>query len=217
VAKKKVSKQQEHDESVSAEVEEPLSESEESPAAVEESSVDELAAAREEAGKNWDLYLRSQAEMENFRKRMQRDKQDALRFANEGILREILPVIDNLDRAVEHAQDNDAEAEGLLEGVQMTLEQFARTLEKFGVKPVAALGEAFDPACHEAMGQLETAEQAPNSVAKELQKGYMLNDRLLRPALVMVAKAPEVEAADDAQEPPAAAETNDENSQEDNN
>ncbi len=217
MAKKKVSKQQENEETIEAAVEEQPVASEESPATAEEAGVDELAAAREEAGKNWDLYLRSQAEMENFRKRMQRDKQDALRFANEGILREILPVIDNLDRAVEHARDNDAEGEGLLEGVQMTLEQFARTLEKFGVKPVTALGEPFDPACHEAMGQLETAEQAPNSVAKELQKGYMLNDRLLRPALVMIAKPPEVEAADDTQEPPAPAETDDKNSQENNN
>ncbi|PNU18724.1 nucleotide exchange factor GrpE [Geothermobacter hydrogeniphilus] len=173
----------------------------------------ELAAAREEAGKNWDLYLRSQAEMENFRKRMQRDKQDALRFANEGILREILPVIDNLERAVEHARENDTDTAGLLEGVEMTLDQFARTLEKFGVKPVDAVGKPFDPACHEAMGQMVTGEVPPNSVVQQLQKGYLLNERLLRPALVMVAKAPEVEteqtsdsSASEAEEKPQTSE-----------
>ncbi|ORJ58325.1 nucleotide exchange factor GrpE [Geothermobacter hydrogeniphilus] len=173
----------------------------------------ELAAAREEAGKNWDLYLRSQAEMENFRKRMQRDKQDALRFANEGILREILPVIDNLERAVEHARENDTDTAGLLEGVEMTLDQFARALEKFGVKPVDAVGKPFDPACHEAMGQVVTGEIPPNSVVQQLQKGYLLNERLLRPALVMVAKAPEVEteqtsdsSASEAEEKPQTSE-----------
>lgn len=161
------------------------------------SAVDELAAAVEEARKNWDLYLRGQAEMENFRKRMQREKQDTARFANETILRDILPVIDNLERAVEHARENDGDSTGLFEGVEMTLSQFAGILTKFGVTPVETVGRPFDPACHEAMGQMVSTEHPPNAIAQEFQKGYRLHERLLRPALVMIAKAPEGPAAED--------------------
>ncbi|TYO96817.1 molecular chaperone GrpE [Geothermobacter ehrlichii] len=160
---------------------------------------DELTAAKDEARKNWDLYLRSQADMENFRKRMQREKQEMARFANEGLLRELLPVMDNLQRAVDHAREEQAEATALLEGVEMTLSQFARTLEKFGVTPVEAIGKPFDPSCHEAMGQVVSEEVPPNTVAQELQKGYRLHDRLLRPALVMVSKAPETGASVEAE------------------
>ena len=152
----------------------------------------QLAEAREEAAKNWDLYLRSQAELDNYRKRVQRDRQDQLRFGNENLLRELLPVIDNLDRAVQHAKEASASSDGLLEGVEMTLNQLQQALGKFGVTPIVAQAEPFDPARHEAVGQLETAEQPPNTVAQELQKGYLLHERLLRPAMVMVAKAPEI-------------------------
>lgn len=158
----------------------------------------ELQTAREEARKNWDLYLRSQADLENFRKRMQREKQDLARFANENLLREFLPVIDNLQRAVDHAREQQNDSGALLEGVQMTLDQFARTLEKFGVTPIEATGQPFDPALHEAMGQVVSEELPPNHVAQELQKGYQLHDRLLRPALVMVSKAPEVDSGAEA-------------------
>lgn len=150
---------------------------------------EELAAARGEAARNWDLYLRAQADLENYRKRAQREKEDLARFANEAILREILPVLDNLERAVEHAGAG-GENGSLLQGVEMTLSQFRKVLEKFGVSPIQALGEPFDPARHEAMGQVETGKYPPNAVAQELQKGYLLNDRLLRPSLVMVARAP---------------------------
>lgn len=160
---------------------------------------EELAASREEARKNYDLYLRERAGLENFRKRAQRDKEDLARFGNENIIREILPVLDNLERAVDHARQDPGGGEGLLEGVEMTLSQFHRALDKFGAIPFAAAGEAFDPARHEAMGQLESAEHAPNTVVQELQKGYLLNERLLRPALVMVAKAP-AEATPEAEE-----------------
>ncbi|MCD4688435.1 MAG: nucleotide exchange factor GrpE [Desulfuromonadaceae bacterium] len=147
-----------------------------------------LAESRAEAQKNWDLYLRERAELENYRKRMQREKEDLARFANENLLREMLPILDNLERAVAHAEQE--QEGGLLEGVQMTLEQFRKTLERLGVVPVAAIGQPFSPDFHEAMGQLESSEQAPNTVVQEMQKGYTLNDRLLRPALVMIAKAP---------------------------
>jgi len=158
----------------------------------EEQLQQQLEASREEARKNQDLYLRTLADMENLRKRSQREKEDLAKFGNEMILREILPVRDNLERAVEHAA-LDESATGLLEGVKMTLDQFGKVLEKFHVVSVEAVGQVFDPALHQAMGQIETEEHPPNTVAQEMQKGYLLNDRLLRPSLVMVAKAPAVQ------------------------
>ena len=139
-------------------------------------------------------YLRTLADMENLRKRTQREKEELGKFANENILREILPVIDNLERAVEHAQlaEMGETGAGLLEGVQMTLTQFSQVLDRFGVKSIESLGQPFDPALHQAMGQLETEDFPINAVVQQLQKGYQLNERLLRPAMVMIAKAPVV-------------------------
>jgi len=136
-------------------------------------------------------YLRTLADMENLRKRTQRDKEELAKFANENILREILPVIDNLERAVEHAEQAETN-DGLFEGVQMTLTQFSQLLNKFGVEPVNAVGQLFDPAYHQAMGQMESDEHPINTVVQQMQKGYQLNSRLLRPAFVMLAKAPEI-------------------------
>jgi len=150
----------------------------------------EIVVAKEEAGKNWDLYLRERADLENARKRHQRDREEAIRFANDRLLREMIPVLDNLERAVGHAEQGDDDRQGLLEGVNMTINQFRKVLEDFGVKPINALGEDFDPNLHQAMGHVETTDQAPNTVTSEFQKGYLLNDRLLRPSLVMVARAP---------------------------
>lgn len=150
-----------------------------------------LAASQAEAQKNYDLYLRARADLENFRKRSQREKEDLARFANENLLREFLPVADNLERALDHAASEEGGSEGLVKGVEMVLGQFRRALEKFGVAPVSAVGEPFDPSRHEALGQVESSEHPPNTVVQELQKGYLLNDRLLRPSLVMVAKAPQ--------------------------
>jgi len=157
-----------------------------------------LANLRQEAEQNRDLYLRARADLENYRKRAQRDKEDLAKFANENILREILPVLDNLERAVEHAGRDDNAQGVLFEGVRMTVDMFGRLIERFGVVPITTVGEAFDPSRHEAVGQIESAEHAPNTVVQELQKGYLLNDRLLRPAMVMVAKTPSspVEAAE---------------------
>ena len=149
----------------------------------------ELTQALEETKTHQEQYLRTLADMDNLRKRTQRDKEQLAKFANESILREILTVIDNLERAVEHAEQagNDT---GLLEGVQMTLTQFSQLLGRFGVEPVEAVGQPFDPAFHQAMGQLESEEYPVNTVVQQAQKGYQLNNRLLRPAFVMLAKAP---------------------------
>jgi len=153
----------------------------------------EVEAMRTEAHKNWDLYLRERADLENARKRNQRDKEDAIRFANDRLLKEMVPVLDNLERAIEHAAQEETNNQGLLEGVNMTITQFRKALEDFGVKAINAIGTDFDPNLHQAMGQIESAEQAPNTVVTEFQKGYLLHDRLLRPSLVIVAKAPETD------------------------
>lgn len=170
---------------------------------VESQLQQEIETSREDARKNHELYLRAMADMENLRKRSQREKEDLAKFGNEMILREVLPVVDNLQRAVEHAIE-DQVTDGLLEGVQMTLDQFAKVLEKFNVVPVEAIGQVFDPALHQAMGQIETEDYPVNVVAQEMQKGYLLNERLLRPSLVMIAKAPVVReeeaGSQDAQE-----------------
>ena len=165
---------------------------------------EEIAALEAEASKNWDLYLRERADMENARKRHQRDREDAIRFANDRLLKEMIPVLDNLERAIEHAGQGLDDNQGLLEGVNMTINQFRKVLEDFGVKAINAIGTGFDPNLHQAMGHVESAEQPPNTVVTEFQKGYLLHDRLLRPSLVMVAKPPTVtDPAAEGEDPPA--------------
>lgn len=167
----------------------------------------ELEVAQNEVKTAQDQYLRTLADMENLRKRTQREKEDLGKFANENILRDILPVIDNLERAVEHAEQAHSN-EGLLEGVQMTLDQFSQVLTRFGVVPFESLGEPFDPAMHQAVGQQESDEFPANAVAMQMQKGYQLNERLLRPAMVMVAKAPVAPQADEANNTPTETDEN---------
>jgi molecular chaperone GrpE len=158
----------------------------------------QLVEALEEKQRLHEQYVRTLADMDNLRKRTNREKEELAKFANEGILRDILPVIDNLERAVEHSAKAD-DSGGLLEGVRMTLTQFTQVLSRFGVETVDSVGKLFDPAFHQAMGQLESADHPVNTVMVELQKGYQLNERLLRPAFVLLAKPPEqtASAADD--------------------
>ncbi|NLC71265.1 MAG: nucleotide exchange factor GrpE [Desulfuromonadaceae bacterium] len=158
---------------------------------------EELSACRAEVEKFRDLHLRACADLDNYRKRARKEKDELLRFGNEGIIRELLPVLDNLERAVEHARQEQSESQGLLQGVEMTVGQFLKALEKFGAVPFNAMGEFFDPARHEAMGQMESADHPPNTVIQVLQKGCLLNDRLLRPALVMVSRAPREKSSPD--------------------
>lgn len=141
---------------------------------------DELSEAQERV-------LRTAADAENFKKRLQREKEEQTRYANESFMRELLPVIDNLERALEHSEAG-ADQGGLLEGLNMTLKGFLDTLTRFGCTPVEAAGKPFDPNFHEAVSQEESADHEPNTVLRELQKGYMLKERLLRPAMVLVAK-----------------------------
>lgn len=150
----------------------------------------QLEAKEQEAKNNYDRYVRQVAEAENFKKRNARERDEAIRFANEALLKELLPIIDNLERAIAHAAGS-GNGSSLVEGVEMVLKGFLDVLNKFGVCQISAVGQPFDPAKHEAMAQVETDEHEPNVVIDELHKGYMLRDRLLRPTLVSVAKAPE--------------------------
>ena len=131
--------------------------------------------------------LRTAADAENFKKRLQREKEEQTRYANESLMRELLPVIDNLERALEHSEAG-ADQGGLLEGLNMTLKGLLDTLTRFGCTPVEAAGKPFDPNFHEAVSQEESADHEPNTVLRELQKGYILKERLLRPAMVLVSK-----------------------------
>lgn len=148
-----------------------------------------LAAKTEEAQALQERYLRLAAEFDNYRKLSQRDMREASRFANESILKDLLPIIDNLERAVKAAQGA-ANGEGLVRGVELTLKQFTETLAKFGVQPVASVGEPFDPTRHQAVARIERADLPDNQVIEEFQKGYLLHDRILRAAMVSVAGAP---------------------------
>lgn len=149
----------------------------------------QLAAAREEARQNHERWVRERADSENLKKRAARERADTVKFGTEQLLRELLPVVDNLERAIEHAQGGGNGAP-LVEGVALVLKSLLEALERQGVTRVEAKGIPFDPAHHEAMAQVESAEHEPNTVVEEHQRGYRLHERLLRPALVTVAKAP---------------------------
>jgi molecular chaperone GrpE len=149
----------------------------------------ELKQKEAEAKANYELFLRERAELENFKRRMQRDKSEALRFANEPLVRDLLPVVDNLERAIVHAQGG-GNGQPLIEGVQLVLRAFLDVLERHGVTRVSATGEPFDPTRHEAVAQVETEDLPPNSVAEEHTPGYSLHNRLLRASMVSVSKAP---------------------------
>ena len=146
----------------------------------------ELDAKCEEVKVNYDRFVRQVAELENFKKRATREKDEAVRFANESLVRDLLPVIDNLERAVAHAQGG-GNGKPLVEGVEMVLKGILDVLAKHGVAQISAVGQPFDPEKHEAMAQVESENHAPNTVIEEHHKGYLLKDRLLRPALVTVA------------------------------
>jgi len=149
----------------------------------------ELEAARAEARQNHERWLRERADLENLRKRAAREKADLAKFGNEQVLKDLLPVVDNLERAIEHARGG-GNGQPLVDGVALVLKSIQGLLERHGVTRVETKGTRFDPAHHEAMAHVESAEHEPNSVVEEHQAGYRLNDRLIRPALVTVAKAP---------------------------
>ncbi len=162
----------------------------------EEKEIEELKKQLEEKEKEakeyYDRLLRAAADLENFKKRAARDKEEWTKFANEDLLKAILPVIDNLERAVNHAEKV-VDTGVMIEGVRLTIKQILQTLDRFGLTPFESVGKPFDPAMHEAMIVVESDQHEPNHVVEEFQKGYLLNDRLLRPATVSVSKLPEKE------------------------
>ncbi len=148
-----------------------------------------LEAAEKEAGENYDRFLRISAEFENYKKRKDREAADFRKYANETLVKELLPVVDNLERAMETSVDHEDAVSCILEGVDMTLKEIFKVFEKFAVKAVDAVGNEFDPTYHQAVMQEASDTHPDNTVTKELQKGYTIHDRLLRPAMVVVAKA----------------------------
>lgn len=133
-----------------------------------------------------DKYLRLAAEFDNYKRLSQREQRDYARFANESLLKELLPIIDNLERAVRSSKENQGR-DGLIQGVELTLKQFTETLAKFGVRPIPSVGQAFDPSRHQAVARVESDSAPVGSVVEEFQRGYYLHDRILRPAMVTVA------------------------------
>jgi molecular chaperone GrpE len=146
-----------------------------------------LASLEKDKKDNWDRYLRAAADLENLRKRQRREIDDAKLESKGRVLKEMLPVVDNLERAIEHAT-NQAGTNPIVEGVQLVLRQFLTAFERLDVTPIEAAGQPFDPNLHEAISQMES-EAPPGTVVQVLQRGYKSGERLLRPALVVVAKS----------------------------
>jgi molecular chaperone GrpE len=147
---------------------------------------EELARKEKEATDNYDKYLRAVADLDNYKKRAIRDKADIIKYGNEDVIKDILPFVDSLDRASEHADSSDVQA--FKEGIKLIQEQLLSCLKKHGVEKIDSVGLDFDPNFHEAMMQVESEEHAENKVVNEVQKGYLLNGRLLRPSKVCVCK-----------------------------
>ena len=178
---------EEQNEAVETEAEEVTAEAE--PATEEESEVESLQAKLKEAQEQ---SLRFQAEMQNVRRRSEIDVEKAHKFALEKFVKELLPVADSLEKAVESTEGQQESSEvvtSIREGVEMTLDLFKKSLAKFNVEELNPVGEPFDPQQHEAMSMVPAPNAEPNSVVAVVQKGYLLNGRVVRPAMVMVAKA----------------------------
>ncbi len=173
-----------------------------------EPSVDDQIAALEVTAKeHYERLLRTTADFENFRKRSRRDLADARVDEQSRVLREMLPVLDNLERAIAAANSDSDEVKSIRQGIELVLRQFSQALERFSVAKVEALGEVFDPNIHEAVSQLETTDQPAGTVMTVLQPGYRIGERLLRAALTVVAKAPAEPAPEPAVVEPSKADT----------
>jgi len=148
----------------------------------------QLETAQAKASENWDQFLRTRAEMDNLRRRHQKDIENAHKYGVEKLVTELLPVIDSMDLglAVE-----DASVESLREGMELTMDILKKMMDKLGIDEINPLNEKFNPELHQAMSMQPSADAEPNTVIAVMQKGYSLNDRLIRPAMVMVSKLPE--------------------------
>lgn len=153
--------------------------------------IDELKNAATKGAEHYDRYLRTVADFENFKKRAARERQEAIKFANESMLQKLIPVIDNFDMALLAAnQTQEAAADSLKTGVNMIYSQLKAALNEFGLEEIDAAGKKFDPNLHEAISEKETTDAPEGQVVQQLRKGYRLRERLIRPATVIVAKKP---------------------------
>jgi molecular chaperone GrpE len=153
------------------------------------------ATLEAEAKAAQDRFLRLAAEFENYKKRVQRDQDEYTKYAHERLLKDLLPVLDNLQRALQHTQ-SEGNTNGVVHGVELTCKQYLEVLSRFGVRPIPSVGLPFDPAVHQAVATVEAKGQKPNTVVEEYEKGYFLYDRVLRPAMVTVAASSPEECRD---------------------
>lgn len=149
--------------------------------------LEKVKEAQELEEKNFDLYLRSQAEIENVKKRAQKEKTELAKFSNESLIKQLLPVADSLEKAIAHSEEGNS-IDALREGVKLTLKGLMDTLKRAGLEEVKSVDEPFDPNFHEAVSEQEDSSVRPGTVTKELQKGYLLNERLIRPSMVVISK-----------------------------
>ena len=156
---------------------------------VDEDLAVKLQVAEQKAQENYDRLLRVSAEFDNYKKRTAREMQEVVKYANERMAKELLVVVDNLERAIEAACVDCTDDDPFVKGIHLTLNEVLKILERHKIQPVKALGEPFDPNFHQAMMQEEVDDHPPNTVVREMQKGYVMHDRLLRPSMVVVSKA----------------------------
>lgn len=161
-----------------------------------EETLDSLRAERDELAER---VLRQAAEHENYKKRSEREKAEFFKRANQSMAGDLLPVIDNLERALAAARETGGD-QSMIDGLEMIHQELMRVLERHGLEPIEALGQPFDPEYHEAMMQQEDPDQPSNTVIDQVQKGYLFQDRLLRPAMVVVSKRPESQNDDNGDE-----------------
>jgi molecular chaperone GrpE len=161
---------------------------------------EKVETLEKEAADNHDRLLRMAAEFDNYKKRATREMNDFRKFANENFAKALLPVVDSMDLAIESSCNDKHVNNSMVEGVNMTLKEILKIFEQFGVKRFESIGNTFDPNLHQAVMQEETDKFPENTVSKELQKGFMIHDRLLRPAMVVVSKQPEKQKKKDQKE-----------------
>jgi molecular chaperone GrpE len=161
------------------------------PATLTSQQLEDLKQKASKADENWDRLLRTTADFDNYKKRAQREKQDAIRFANEGLLEKLVPVLDSFDMALAASKKNQSDAgQSLQTGINMVYQQLKSALTEAGLEELDATGKPFDPNLHEAVSQQESSELPEGQVVQQLRKGYKLRERLLRPATVVVSKRP---------------------------
>nr|WP_010133523.1 nucleotide exchange factor GrpE [Microbulbifer agarilyticus] len=158
--------------------------------AEENAQDEEIASLHQQLSDHKDMVLRAQAEVQNARRRAQQDVEKAHKFGQEKLLKDLLPVVDNLERALTTIDKDDESQKAVREGIELTQKSFIDTLTKSGLEVIDPAGEPFDPELHQAMTQIPNGDVEPNTVLDVFQKGYRLNGRLLRPAMVVVSKAP---------------------------